>query len=312
MIDRVFIKKYSAKEENLRIVEGYMTNLIKDGKSEKTVLSYRLDMKRFLSFLEIRNLRIFDVHEEEIEEFFFECQKASVGRESIKRIFSCINKFYKYLISYDFIDTNPTFHLKRDKHLTYKLDETYLTAEQVEKIREHMIQIKATLQYNLLFEFCISTGVKSHCINKIKINQIDLENNRVVNVIENPSKVVTLYFSDRVKDLIVKLLEERKNNNRETDYLFINPQVIPTNKTRISPLSKLQVHKLCKSIGRVVDLQDFTPNGLRFTCGHLLVNGGLTVEEASVILNHKTDAGSVLYEQKNMELIINKKNKAGI
>ena len=35
MIDRVFIKKYSAKEENLRIVEGYMTNLIKDGKSEK-------------------------------------------------------------------------------------------------------------------------------------------------------------------------------------------------------------------------------------------------------------------------------------
>ena len=69
---------------------------------------------------------------------------------------------------------------------------------------------------------------------------------------------------------------------------------------------------ICKTIANVLKLDVFTPNGFRFTCGNLLVNGGMTVEEASIVLNHRTDAGSVLYEQKNMELIISKKNKIGI
>ena len=203
MIDRVFIKKYEPEEENLRLVQGYINKMSREGKSEKTLSSYDLDMRKFLEFLKVRNLSIFDVHEEEVEEFFFECQKDGIGKGSIERRFSCVKRFYKHLIDGGWTQENPMKLLKRDNQSNYVIDETYLTTEQVSLIRKHVTKNLST-QLCLYFELSISSGIKSYCLPSIKLSQIDLENQRINNVIENPTKVVTVYFSKRVKEIILK------------------------------------------------------------------------------------------------------------
>ena len=101
-------------------------------------------------------------------------------------------------------------------------------------------------------------------------------------------------------------------NGRSSEYLFINPQINPHNPSDIRPISMYQLRKMCGSLGRVVKFKDLTPSTLRFTCGHLLIKHGLSEEEASIILNHRTDAGTVLYEQRNIDSILEKKNIANI
>lgn len=311
MIDRMFINGYEAKYENERHLKSYVLYLEKNKKSERTITSYFRDVTSLLKFLETRNLRLVDLDEEDFEEFFFYLQENCYAKEHIRRIMACINTFYKFLLEYGWIEENPMQYVRKNRHLDYRMDKTYLTLYQVDKFRKSVKRKQTSKQFETYVFLSISTGIKFTCIPTLKWSQVDFENRRIVDIVERPDKIITVYFSQYVKELLLELREEIKEGCSEYEYIF-RSRFVTHNLTEYKPITLQQIRWFAVNLGKRVGIEDFTPHGLRRTCGMLLREGGMSEADISYILNHKTDDTSKIYEQVDVKKIIKQKDEIGI
>ena len=87
--------------------------------------------------------------------------------------------------------------------------QTYLTSEQVDDIRK-WLEKEDNIQLTTYFELSFDTMARVNAISSIRWEQIDFENFIIEDVLEKEQRLVTLYFGEKTKEILLKLKDERE------------------------------------------------------------------------------------------------------
>lgn len=277
----VFDKKHedAISEENLKLLEKYEMDMELRELSPKSIYNYKRDLIQFFSYLEKNQfgLSITDMTEDDIEEFIFFCKKQGNNTERIKRRLSSISAFYKYLRRKKMIKENPMEFIARPKRGLPVVVQTYLTAEQVADIREWLSQ-QDNLQLTTYFELSFDTMARVNAISSIKWEQIDFENFIIEDVLEKEQRLVTLYFGENTRDILLSLKAEREKDDIKSPFVFITRD---GNQIGVNTL-----RDWCTKIGLSIGVETLHPHDFRHSSATLRKNAGMTLEDVSSFLQH--------------------------
>ena len=284
----IFDKKYeeSISEENLKLLEKYQMDMEIRELSPKSIYNYTRDLLQWLSYLAKNQfgLSVTDVTEDDIEEFIFYCKKEGNNTERIKRRLSSISAFFIYLRRKKIIKENPMEFISRPKKGLPVVVQTYLTPEQVAEIRK-LLKEEDNTQLTAYFEVSLDTMARINAISSIKWEQIDFNTCTIEDVLEKEQRIVTLYFGERTRDILMKWKEECEKQEIKSPFLFSSKQV-EKGEITYGQVSVSTLASWCRKIGNLIGIETLHPHDFRHSGATLKKNAGMTLEDVSSFLNH--------------------------
>ena len=280
-------------EETKMLMQKYKVDMSLRDLSETTQYGYEKDLNQwFIYILENQfNQSVKDLTDDDITEFLFWCKQQGNNAERMKRRMSSISAFYKFLRKKKLIQENPTEFLDRPKKGMPVVVQTFLTKEQVQELREKLIE-HGNLQLQTYVMFSLSTMARVNAVASIKWKQIDFDNRTVTDVLEKEGKIVDLYFSEEVKDLLLRLKKQREENGvNDFGWVFFGGH-----NTEEQPISNGTLLDWAKRAGRLIGVAELHCHDFRHSGATLLKNSGMPLEDVSSLLNHSsTDVTSKYY-----------------
>lgn len=160
----------------------------------------------------------------------------------------------------------------------------HLTEEQIRFLIKHADKLRDKLIIKLL-AYC---GLRRFELSKIKIEDIDLENNKIrILGKRNINRLATI-FSDQLEEDL-KIYLQYVLNNARTGYLF--PAVSTLNKNGY--ITPSQINRIVAKAGQraqihnpIPELKNINPHLLRHSCARILKDRGLSLEVVQKVLGH--------------------------
>jgi integrase len=173
-----------------------------------------------------------------------------------------------------------------------------------QKLVEH-----GDLQLEVYGLLSLSTMARVNAMSNIKWDQIDFDTRTINDVLEKEGKLVTLYFSEEVKEKLLKLKEHREQNNyNDNGYVFS----ISYGGT-IQKASKGCLQDWAKKIGNMIDVPTLHAHDFRHSGSQLLKLSGCPIETISELLNHSgLDVTKKHYLRQDKKKMQEAKDKYGI
>lgn len=294
--------------------------------SEQTINQYYYDLSVWwIYILENQgNVCITELDSDDIVEFLYYCKSNGNNSRRMKRRMSAIGAFYKFLRKKKIITENPMEFIDRPKKDTDIAPQTFLTDEQITSLKESLIDLirkysfkgktHLALQYQCYALLSLSTMARVGAISNIEWNMIDYETRTINNVIEKEGYLVTLYFSQEVKEILLRLQQYRNDNNIEDyGYVFVTKNSNSKEDNLYHKADTTTIWRWCKRIGKLIDVPELHPHDFRHTGATLLKNRGMALEDISILLNHKsTDVTNKFYIKADKKAISSNKDKFGL
>ncbi|MDP9388327.1 MAG: site-specific integrase, partial [Actinomycetota bacterium] len=85
------------------------------GYAGRTREAYALDLRQFLAWCQLRQLRLFDAHRSDIEMYARELEERGKARATIGRRLSTVTGFYRYAAEEGLIEHSPAVHVRRPR-----------------------------------------------------------------------------------------------------------------------------------------------------------------------------------------------------
>lgn len=281
--------------ETLKLWHKYEIDMKLRELSPKTILGYENDLQAWWIFIldNQGNQSVVDIEEDDLVEFFYFCKEEGNNSKRMKRRMSSIAAFYKFLKKKKLIKENPMEYIDRPKKDIDINVQTYLSEEQVDLMRKKLKELTneegtifkrhLILQLQTYAFFSLSTMARVTAISNTAWKQIDFDNRLVNEVVEKEGYVVTLYFSQEVKELLQNLQQFRiENNIEDKGYVFI------TSYDNVSVVTSSTLYQWCKKIGELINVPSLHPHDFRHSGSNLLKHKGMTLEDVSALLNHKS------------------------
>ncbi|KXZ39660.1 integrase/recombinase XerD [Alkalithermobacter thermoalcaliphilus JW-YL-7 = DSM 7308] len=250
------------------VIKQYSNYLNKEKKlSNNTINSYLIDLKKYLSYLNEKEIKLDEVSENDIFSFLIYLEKSNVSVSTLSRTISSIKSFYDFLFLTKKIDSNPTSKLKKPKVIRDKVD--VLTETEVEKILNSpdTKTIKG-IRDKAILETLYGTGMKVSELIELDLDDINLDLEYIVCKSSKNSRIVPL--SNITKKYISKYLNESRENivkNKNEKALFVN--------SKGERFTRQGLWKIIKTYAKIYDIdKNVTPRMLRHSFAiHLLKNG---------------------------------------
>ena len=294
--------------QNEKLYNQYKRAMTIKGLSDKTIYAYETDLMAWFRFMHSHqfDLLVTDATEDDLEEFFYYCQTQGNNANRIKRRMSSISAFYIFLKKKKILRDNPIEMLDRPTNAKPVTIQTYLTMDQVQLMKEKLKEQGDTLLETYAL-FSLSTMARVNAISSVKWKQINFDTREVVDVIEKGDKVTNLYFSEEVKELLLKLKRERESKGIECEYVFAVNYRGTWQGVRPSTL-----HSWCKKVGELIN-SPLHPHDFRHSGATLLKNMGMALEDVSTLLNHQgTDVTRRFYIKEDKSKLQGIKDNFGI
>lgn len=305
LYDKEKIKKIN--EDTQKLMKKYEIDMSLRELSPNTIYSYKKDLEQwFIYILDNQfNQSVLELTDDDITEFLYFCKQQGNNTERIKRRMASISAFYKFLRKKKLISENPVEFLDRPKKGQPIIVQTFLTSEQIALLREKLIE-NGNLQLRTYALFSLSTMARVNAVANVKWEQIDFKDRVVSNVREKEGKIVDLFFSEEVKELLLALQEERvKNNINDYGYVFHTYRTAPN-----SPINNGTLNEWCKIIGKMIGVETLHPHDWRHSGASALKNAGMALEDVSALLNHaSTDVTKKFYIKEDRRRISELKDK---
>lgn len=268
-------------EENLALWRKYERDMYMRELSKKSVYQYKRDIMQWFTYLvdEQYNSVVTDLTEDDIEEFIFWCKENGNNTERIKRRLSSISAFYTFLRRKKLCKENPVEFIIRPKKGLPVVVQTFFTEEQYEQLKVALRE-NGDLQLEVYARLSLDTMARVNAIASIKWEQVDFESRTINDVLEKEGKIVTLYFGEEVKDLLLRLKEEREQAGIKSDYLFI---VRDHTQASVQTLTEW-----CKEVGNLIGVETLHPHDFRHSGSQLMNIKGAPIELISELLHHES------------------------
>ena len=287
--------------ETLSLMKKYKIDMSLRELSEKTIYQYEKDLDQwFIYILENQfNQSVKDLTDDDITEFFYFCKQSGNNTERMKRRMAAISAFYKFLRKKKLILENPCEFLDRPKKGAPVVVQTFLTKEQVQLMKDKLTEY-GDLQLKTYALFSLSTMARVNAVANVKWKQIDFENRIVKDVLEKEGKIVDLFFSKEVKELLLQLQAERQEKGVE-DFGWV---WYSGHTTEDKPISTGTLGEWCKKIGEMIGVPTLHAHDMRHSGSDLIFKAGMPLEDVSALLHHSgTDVTKKHYLKEDTERI---------
>lgn len=268
--------------ENLKHLQKYKRDMQLRELSPKTIYGYETDILAWFRYLvrEQFNPNVKELSEDDIEEFIFYCKEEGNNTERIKRRMSSISAFYKFLRRKKVVTDNPCEFIPRPKKGLPVVTQTFLTKTQVTSMINELKHCD-NLQLYTYAMFSLSTMARVTAVSSVKWEQIDFNLRVVEDVLEKEGKLVTLYFDESVKKLLLKLKKERESKGIDCPFVFMTKYDGKYGQVTPSTLSDW-----AKKCGEMIGVATLHPHDFRHSGSQLLSLSGMPIEQISGLLNH--------------------------
>lgn len=277
-------------QDNVKLWEKYKMDMVLRDLSQNTIDAYENDLHQWFIYILDKqfNQKVTELSEDDITEFFYYCKLEGNNTNRMKRRMASISAFYKFLRKKRLIIENPTEFLDRPKHGLPIVTQTFLTKEQVELLRQKLTEY-GNLQLQTYVMFSLSTMARVNAVAHIRWDMIDFENRMVNNVLEKEGKIVDLFFSEEVKDLLLRLRADRKEKGID-DFGWVF-YTIKSDEDK--PVSKSALNDWCKLAGSLIGIETLHPHDFRHSAANLLKKAGMPLEDVATLLHHQDTSTTV-------------------
>lgn len=264
---------------------------IERGLSENTIDNYIRDVKKFVAFLEKKEVSSLPIQitEEFIQEFVYDISK-KISPRSQARIISGLRSFFEYLIFENYRESNPTDLIEAPK-TGRKLPDT-LSEEEINSLITAIDLSKTEGERNrAMLETMYSCGLRVSELIHLKISDLFFEEGfikiigkgnkeRFVPIHFRAQKYIILYMNEiRAHLLVVKGFE---------DTLFLN--------RRGKSLSRQMVFMFLKELAIKINLQKkISPHTFRHSFATHLLKNGADLRAIQQMLGHESITTTEVY-----------------
>lgn len=309
LFDSAKIKQINS--ETKKLLKSYEKDMVLRELSQGTISGYLSDLNQWLIYVleEQDNRSVLELDEDDLTDFFYFCKSNGNNTRRMRRRYSSISAFYKYLRKKRKIQENPMEFIDRPVKDNDVITQTYLTSDQIALMKKRLDESgNFTLECYALLS--LSTMARVNAISHITWKQIDYGERVISDVLEKEGKVVDLFFSAEVRDKLIRLQQFRELNCIDDGgYVFFgkgkdgNP----------TPVANATLHSWARKIGRMIGVPTLHPHDFRHSASQQLKLQGMSLEGIAHLLHHNsTETTRKHYLKEDTMSIRNEKDKYGI
>jgi len=285
------------KEKN--IVDKYLTYIsLEKGLSDNTSEAYIDDLNKLADFVgNNADFNILSLTYNDLQQFIAQLNDIGISARSQARIISGIKSFYRFLLTEEYIETDPTELLESPK-IGQKLPEI-LTENEINNLINSIDLSKAEGQRNrAMLEVLYSCGLRVSELIGLKYSNVYFDEQfiivrgkgnkqRLVPISEKALKEINFYLIDRNQIKVQKGFE---------DTLFLN--------RRGTGLTRVMVFLIIKEQAKIAGIRKkISPHTLRHSFATHLLEGGANLRAIQMMLGHESITTTEIYTHIDREFL---------
>ena len=259
--------------------------VIERGLSSNSIKAYKIDIKKFVSWLSCSKKPSFiRICESDLNEYIAFMFKNKLSSSSVNRNISSIKAFYLFLIKRKIIMISPAAEIitpKKEKYLPTSMSEL-----EVEKLlNSPKTSIKIEIRDKAMIEMLYATGMRISELVNLKLNNVDT-NRCVVKVLGKGSKERLIPFGENALEALNLYLNIRPSSNSKEVFL--------SNRKR--RLSRVTFWQRIKTYLKRENLKlSISPHTLRHAFATHLLNRGADLRSVQLLLGHSDLSTTQIY-----------------
>jgi integrase/recombinase XerD len=275
-------------------IKGFKAYLLLERSlAANTIEAYERDLQKLVSFLKLKGVDVTPqtVDTEQLESFLFWLHEAGLSARSQSRILSAMKTFYRYLLSEDLIENDPTELLEAPR-LSRKIPEV-LTYEEIQAMLQAIdLSTPQGPRNRAMLETLYACGLRVSELIHLRISNLFLDvgfvkvvgkgdKERIVPIGEEAVKHIQLYWEG----------ERRGQMNVKQGFenvLFLN--------RRGRRLTRNMVFLIVKdTAGRAGVKKNVSPHTFRHSFATHLIEGGADLKAVQDMLGHESIITTEIY-----------------
>jgi len=273
--------------------------------SQKTLKAYQIDLKQFLNYKNIANLKIEDINKHILKPYIQNLYKQNFKAKTIKRKIAVLKALFTYLEFEEFILVSPFRKMKiaikepRNLPKTMELKEIRRILKHIYKIKEEY-QNKQSYTYKTIvrdiavIEVLFSTGIRVSELSNLKLNEINIQTG-VIKIYGKGAKERVIHICENeVKKILKEYTELFNPLTSQNSHFFIN---------RLgNKLSEQSIRFMIKKYQQDAKIdKHLTPHMFRHSFATLLLEEGVDIRYIQHMLGHSSISTTQIYTQVNMK-----------
>lgn len=259
--------------------------VIEKGLSSNSIKAYKIDIKKFVSWLSCSKKPSFiKIRESDVNEYIAFMFKSKLSSSSVNRNISSIKAFYLFLIKRKIIMISPVAEIitpKKERYLPTSMSEL-----EVEKLlNSPKSSIRIEIRDKAMIEMLYATGMRISELVNLKLNNVDT-NRCVVKVLGKGSKERLIPFGENALEALNLYLNIRPSSNSKEVFL--------SNRKR--RLSRVTFWQRIKTYLKRENLKlSISPHTLRHAFATHLLNRGADLRSVQLLLGHSDLSTTQIY-----------------
>ena len=265
--------------------------------SEKTIISYGIDLREFERYLKEEvdaELDLTTVHADNVRNWIVRLMDNGCVVASVNRKLSSLRSFYRFLLRKKAISVNPLLKisgLKKKKTLP-----SFLKVEEMDRILDETSFGEGFegCRDRMILEMFYATGMRLSEL--IGLNDADVDfSARLIKVTGKRNKQRLIPFGDELSDDLLKYIKVRNEALPEREKALF----VLSNGNRMYPAA---VYKLVRrNLSKVVTLKKKSPHVLRHTFATAMLNDNAELRAVKELLGHESLATTEIYTHTTFE-----------
>ena len=275
-------------------VNGFLEYLEKERSySPHTIKAYETDLIQFSQFVKEYSgtgfFNVSSVDKKTVQHFVGFLTEKDLSPKSTGRKLASIKSFFRYLLKYAHVESNPASAVKAPKqHATLP---KFLQKEVLEQILSYSDKDDWQLKRDkTILELLYSTGIRLSELVAIDMGDVQIDQ-KTVKVFGKGGKERIVPFGGKAAEALGFYLKERNmyvQKNLDDNPLFISKQGL-----RISP--RTVQSRLKKLFDSVAAGSGFTPHLMRHTFATHLLDHGADIRAVKELLGHASLSSTQIY-----------------
>ena len=280
--------KMKKLEENLENFLDYLS--IERGLAQNTIISYRYDLIKYISFLKKKKIGSFNqTNKVLVNNYFVFLRGKGLEINSISRNLVAVKMFYRFLLMEGLIKEDTTSLIEFPR-VSKKLPHVLSSREINLLLDKANFKVKLGLRDQAVLELFYATGLRVSELIYLKINDVNMEN-CMLKCLGKGSKERIIPFGNKAYQSLKLYLDRTRLKlvkNPDEDALFLN--------SRGESLSRQGVFYLVKLYAKKAKIEKkVTPHTLRHTLATHLLENGADLRSVQEMLGHSDISTTQIY-----------------
>lgn len=256
--------------------------------STKTIASYHQDLNDYEKYLNDNSINYQKIDYAKAREYIKNLTNHNLKATSVSRKISSLRSFYKFLEQQNLINKNPFILIKNPKK-EKKLPTFFYYNEIEELLDATNDNTNLEIRDALILEFLYATGIRVSELVNIKVNDIDI-NNQKIKITGKGNKDRIAFYNSKAKEKLNKYLKIARPNLVKTfeDNLIVN--------YKGQPITTRSIRNILNKIMEKTALnKKISPHMLRHSFATHLLNEGCDLLSVQMLLGHESLSTTGIY-----------------